>query len=376
MAFTDTQTRKLRGKLSAKHVKTRHSNGVNLSYLEGWHVIDEANRIFGFEGWDRETVCATCVWDDRKRETCRCAYTAKVKVRVRAGDTEIVREGNGSGEGKGATPGEAHEAALKGAETDATKRALATFGNRFGLALYDKDKAGVTKPRTPREGIKPRPLTLKSAAGIPGQRYSDPKAFSEAFSKSLGKVPTVQELFDLWEHNVESVRAIRKMPSPHAALADKLVARFKARAVALGDLRNPARGRQASEKLDKSELALSEPRRVRSREHLAFVARRPCLVCGRTPSQAHHVRFAQPQALGIKVSDEFTVPLCNIHHFELHQTGDERAWWNEKKIDPLAVAQDLWNERLGRTKAGGGKAEVRSKPAAKESGTASPAYRG
>jgi hypothetical protein len=97
-------------------------------------------------------------------------------------------------------------------------------------------------------------------------------------------------------------------------------------------------------KIDKSALALSEPRRIRSEEHLRFVARKPCLICGRTLSQAHHIRYAQPKGLSLKVSDEFTVPLCAIRHSEIHATGDERQWWHERKIDPLPIAQELWRE--------------------------------
>ena len=84
-----------------------------------------------------------------------------------------------------------------------------------------------------------------------------------------------------------------------------------------------------------------------SKEHLRFVARQPCLICGRKPSQAHHVRYAQQRGLGLKVSDEFAVPLCATHHSENHRTGDERRWWEEKKIDPLTVAQDLWRTSKG-----------------------------
>ena len=111
MTFTDSQTRKLRAKLNAKHVRTRESNGATLNYVEGWHVIAEANRIFGFDGWDRETVADECVWSDMKGELCRCSYTARVRITVRAGETIIVREGSGLGEGRGCTPAEAHEIA-------------------------------------------------------------------------------------------------------------------------------------------------------------------------------------------------------------------------------------------------------------------------
>jgi ERF superfamily len=82
--------------------------------------------------------------------------------------------------------------------------------------------------------------------------------------------------------------------------------------------------------------------RLRDKSHRKFVARQPCAVCGRAPSDAHHLRFAQPRALGRKVSDEFTVPLCRVHHRELHRRGDEAAWWNEAKIDPITIARGLW----------------------------------
>ena len=80
-------------------------------------------------------------------------------------------------------------------------------------------------------------------------------------------------------------------------------------------------------KIDKSQLAIAEPKRLRDKAHLKFVASQPCLVCGRQPSDPHHLRFAQPRAIGLKVSDEFTVPLCRGHHRQLHQTGNEKAWW-------------------------------------------------
>jgi ERF superfamily len=99
----------------------------------------------------------------------------------------------------------------------------------------------------------------------------------------------------------------------------------------------------ASWHIDKGALALSEPRQYRDRAHLRFVSAQPCLICGRRPSDAHHLRFAQPRALGRRVSDEFAVPLCRTHHRALHRNGDEAAWWEANKIDPLMVAQDLWH---------------------------------
>jgi ERF superfamily len=96
--------------------------------------------------------------------------------------------------------------------------------------------------------------------------------------------------------------------------------------------------------IDKSVLAVSAPRRYRNKEHLRYVTLQPCLLCARKPSDAHHLRFVQPRALGRKTSDEFAVPLCRIHHRAAHRTGDERAWWKAAGIDPLKIARKLWKD--------------------------------
>jgi hypothetical protein len=95
-------------------------------------------------------------------------------------------------------------------------------------------------------------------------------------------------------------------------------------------------------KIEKSELTISEPRRHRDKGHLKFVASQPCLVCGRSPADAHHLRFTQPRAMGRKVSDEFTVPLCRTHHRDNHRFGDEAAWWGRQAIDPVRTSRKLW----------------------------------
>jgi hypothetical protein len=100
--------------------------------------------------------------------------------------------------------------------------------------------------------------------------------------------------------------------------------------------------RSRSASIDKTVLALPAPRRIRDLDHVKSVAKQPCLVCGRRPVDAHHLRFAQSPALGRKVSDEFTVPLCRGHHREVHRCGDEAAWWKRTGIDPSAAARVLW----------------------------------
>jgi hypothetical protein len=99
-----------------------------------------------------------------------------------------------------------------------------------------------------------------------------------------------------------------------------------------------------SRPVDKSVLAIAAPRRYRNREHLRTIIKQPCLVCGRKPSDPHHLRFAQPKALGRKASDEFTVPLCRTHHREVHRAGSEQAWWKATGIDPLKIARKFWKE--------------------------------
>jgi hypothetical protein len=102
-----------------------------------------------------------------------------------------------------------------------------------------------------------------------------------------------------------------------------------------------------SKGIDKSILAVAAPRRYRNREHLRYVAQQACLLCGRKPSDPHHLGFTQPRALGRKVSDEFAVPLCRGHHRAVHRSRDERAWWRQTGIDPIKVARRLWKATRG-----------------------------
>ena len=283
---------------------------------------------------------------------------------VRAGDITIVREGSGTGEGKAPTPGQAHELALKGAETDATKRALATFGNPFGLALYDREQLGVRKARSEKASSPIGPWLLHSASGTDEASFDKASEFAEALRKAMTEANDIELLFAVWEQNVETVRALNRSLKqdalPKSGVAPQLVNHLKQCAVSLANRANGSGHREISDhrgvmpdvrlpkgsghKIDKSVLTISEPKRIRCKEHLRFVASQPCLICGRSPSQAHHVRYAQSRGLSLKVSDEFTVPLCAIHHHHIHTTGKEREWWQERNIDPLKVASSLWKE--------------------------------
>src|SRR5262249_25305133 len=99
--------------------------------------------------------------------------------------------------------------------------------------------------------------------------------------------------------------------------------------------------------IDKSILTVASPRRYRNREHLRYIAQQACLICGRKPSDPHHLGFTQPRALGRKVSDEFAVPLCRGHHRAVHRSRDERAWWRQAGLDPIKVARSLWKATRG-----------------------------
>src|SRR3974377_830399 len=136
MGFSAKQVRALRRRPDHRHVRTRQAHdGRQVSYPEGWYAISEANRIFGFDGWSRETVESRCVLSRENKGIFLAVYIARGGLTVGEEGTTIIREGHGSGEGRGISPGEVHDIALKAAETDATKRALATFGRPFGLVL-------------------------------------------------------------------------------------------------------------------------------------------------------------------------------------------------------------------------------------------------
>lgn len=251
---------------------------------------------------------------------------------------------------------DAYERALKGAETDATKRALATFGNRFGLSLYDKEQNGVTRPKA-------RGLTGFKVFDPKGTIVADslsPEGFCGAMRQMLQQADGPAEIEQLWLRNEPEVTRLRsKCPElktergEHygdilARLASERIGPFyRTNGVKLG-LPAPLRLKPSriapGGRIDKSQLAIGIEPRVRDKEHLKLVAQRPCLICARTPSHAHHLTFAQRRGLSIKVSDEFTVPLCAVHHDECHRSGNERNWCARYALDPTQVAATLWRE--------------------------------
>lgn len=204
MSITEQQKAELERPLSTTAVKSRKQGGANVSYVEGWHVIAEANRIFGFDGWSRETVEIKCV-SERDRDIGQnktpghsVSYIAKVRVNM-AG---VVREGCGAGHGIDRDLGQAHESAIKEAETDAMKRAMMTFGNPFGLALYDKTRANV--------------------ADEPDASIS---AYIESVEAMIGNATDAKALHDWWmsEDQKQVRRALELDASVVSRLKDKVL---------------------------------------------------------------------------------------------------------------------------------------------------------
>jgi DNA recombination protein Rad52 len=136
MSLTEKQRRQLMRPLSAKAVKRKNIDGFEMHYIEGWFAIQEANKIFGFDGWSRETLHMTCLYAKPSDGGFIVFYSCKVRITVTANATSTYRDGSGFGQAYAKSLAVAHETAGKTAETDATKRALVTFGNRFGLSLY------------------------------------------------------------------------------------------------------------------------------------------------------------------------------------------------------------------------------------------------
>ena len=194
--FTTAQVAALASPLTTDHVKSRNQAGRSVSYIEGWHAIAEANRIFGFDAWDRETIGMTMVVQEPreigqgKAPGWGVSYIAKVRIRVQG----VTREGWGTGPGIDKDLGQAHESALKEAETDAMKRALMTFGNPFGLALYDKAKANVQAPAP----AAPTPAATKQPAT---PATPDGEAYLERALGEVRALDTTGKMDAWWERN-------------------------------------------------------------------------------------------------------------------------------------------------------------------------------
>ena len=208
--FTEAQKTLLNADLKAGVVKSRTQSGQTLSYIEGWHAVAEANRIFGHDAWTRETVSMALVWRGEVNGKPAVTYTAKVRVTV----CGVAREGTGAGHGIDRTEGAAHEKAVKEAETDATKRALMTFGWPFGLALYDKDQEHVedAAPATPRTPGAPTGIDPAIAKFFQRESYEIPGndllVIADKLVKAAGLAWHPDQLLKLEEDNKDHIAAL------------------------------------------------------------------------------------------------------------------------------------------------------------------------
>jgi DNA recombination protein Rad52 len=233
--FSAEQITALSAPLDRAKVRQRRQGRSQVSYLEGWQVIAEANRIFGFDGWQRETVALRCVHQaerligEEQRPGWGVTYTARVRISVSTtGQPALIREGCGAGHGIDTDLGQAHESALKEAETDAMKRALMTFGNAFGLALYDKQQREVTsaaaagdRPRT-TSAASTRPTPLRVVPPVPSPAMAASKTAPPA--AALGPVapnaataqhPSDAGLISLDPATIRNLHStIRSLPAP------------------------------------------------------------------------------------------------------------------------------------------------------------------
>ena len=237
-------------------------------------------------------------------------------------------------------------------ETAAPHRlgAALTYARRYALFTLveiagedDLDAPGLPAAATfPQTQNPPRPeqgATGLDQPAIPGQRASNgraraerskPAALSADASENL-RHQLIAELEQLVDPEALAIWAQRALPLKNQlATADTQTVEtaFVARLSQVGDAEGV--------------IAISKPVRERDRDHLKFVISQPCLVCGRTPSDAHHIKFAEQRIMGRKVSDRFTVPICRLHHRELQRCGNERAWWQKQGMDPLIIAASLW----------------------------------
>jgi len=197
--------------------------------------------------------------------------------------------------------------------------------------------------RTDRGGAKkfgsawPQELSIRLSASLRAELVREMEGLSTADDAALWAQRRLTAKSQLSAADAQQVEE---------AFAAKLAA-IRAQGAKADDATTEFRDQILAEKtssIDKGVLVFPEPRRIRDRDHIRHVIKQPCLICGRRPSDPHHLRFAQSRALSRKVSDEFTVPLCRTHHREIHRSGNEGLWWRNTGIDPLAAARTLWLE--------------------------------
>ncbi len=192
-------------------------------------------------------------------------------------------------------------------------------------------------------------LTAARAGRMHQQAFRQRKPILDAAASEQSRDQLIGEIAQLHSAELATDWAQRSLPIKNAlTLTDARVVEtaFQAKCQSIGDPPHAARDRgdapETPYAIAQGAHVIGEPRRYRNKAHLKFVATQPCLICARLPSDPHHIRFAQPRALGRKVSDEFVVPLCRGHHREVHRLGDEAGWWEKAGIQPIKIARKLW----------------------------------
>jgi hypothetical protein len=206
--------------------------------------------------------------------------------------------------------------------------------------LTDRAAPGETARSYPRKSAQAHHAKLppKGSNALRNQLISELEQFKEPDSLTVWAhraLPLKNQLSTTDAQAVEDAFVAKLTQLGEAAQAVELRAQKS-----LDDDRGSVRDKTSAQAV----VVIRKPVRERDREHLKFVAAESCLVCGRTPSDAHHIKFAEQRAMGRKVSDKFTVPVCRLHHRELHRRGNERAWWQQQGIEPLALAAALWKK--------------------------------
>ena len=237
--FSDEQLAALSAPLDRANVRQREQGRGKVAYIEGWFAVAEANRIFGFDGWQRQTISFRCVAQAERvngrdqKPGWGVTYTARVRITVSAGHlSPVIREGSGAGHGIDVDLGQAHESALKEAETDAMKRALMTFGNPFGLALYDKQQRQVSSAAgqgdaPQRSAGEQRPAVSRLTAGAPAAAASSPPQGHVQASTPVTSAPADPDQVVLDGETIQHLHStLRALPKP---LLESLTRAFRKR---------------------------------------------------------------------------------------------------------------------------------------------------
>jgi hypothetical protein len=196
--------------------------------------------------------------------------------------------------------------------------------------LQRPDKRGRPEKSSPADLSSDASKTIQAQLISELEQLNDPEALATWAHRVL---PLKNKLSTADAQAIEAAFATR-LTALDEATPQSLPGSHKAHG---GDL-----GGERAEPASEEVSIIRKPVRERDRDHLQFVASQPCVVCGRTPSDPHHIKFAEQRAMGRKVSDRFTVPICRLHHRELHRRGNERVWWQKQGIDPFFIAANLW----------------------------------